>query len=92
MRKFLQPLLIGELAPEEPSQDGAQNVSRAWRRPSHLGGLGGMAIAAPAAVPQGDQGHGCLPAPPRQAVEGEPARSPSLLWAASPSTASVLTS
>lgn len=29
MRKFLQPLLIGELAPEEPSQDGPQNVSRA---------------------------------------------------------------
>ncbi|XP_048644929.1 fatty acid desaturase 3 isoform X2 [Marmota marmota marmota] len=26
VRKFLQPLLIGELAPEEPSQDGPQNV------------------------------------------------------------------
>ncbi|XP_003798782.1 fatty acid desaturase 3 [Otolemur garnettii] len=26
VRKFLQPLLIGELAPEEPSQDGAQNA------------------------------------------------------------------
>lgn len=26
VRKFLKPLLIGELAPEEPSQDGAQNV------------------------------------------------------------------
>lgn len=29
MRKFLQPLLIGELAPEEPSQDGPQDVSGA---------------------------------------------------------------
>lgn len=27
MRKFLQPLLIGELAPEEPSHDGPQDVS-----------------------------------------------------------------
>ncbi|KAB0389804.1 hypothetical protein E2I00_000540, partial [Balaenoptera physalus] len=26
VRKFLQPLLIGELAPEEPSQDGPQNA------------------------------------------------------------------
>uniref|UniRef100_A0ABK0LHB7 Fatty acid desaturase 3 n=1 Tax=Rattus norvegicus TaxID=10116 RepID=A0ABK0LHB7_RAT len=26
VRKFLKPLLIGELAPEEPSQDGAQNA------------------------------------------------------------------
>uniref|UniRef100_A0A8C5Y144 Fatty acid desaturase 3 n=1 Tax=Microcebus murinus TaxID=30608 RepID=A0A8C5Y144_MICMU len=26
VRKFLQPLLIGELAPEEPGQDGAQNA------------------------------------------------------------------
>ncbi|XP_057583599.1 fatty acid desaturase 3 isoform X2 [Hippopotamus amphibius kiboko] len=26
VRKFLQPLLIGELAPEEPSQDGLQNA------------------------------------------------------------------
>ncbi|XP_027387728.1 fatty acid desaturase 3 isoform X3 [Bos indicus] len=26
VRKFLQPLLIGELAPEEPSQDGPQNT------------------------------------------------------------------
>lgn len=26
VRKFLKPLLIGELAPEEPSQDGAQNT------------------------------------------------------------------
>ncbi|XP_047372881.1 fatty acid desaturase 3 isoform X2 [Sciurus carolinensis] len=37
VRKFLQPLLIGELAPEEPSQDGPQNVQliedfRALRR------------------------------------------------------------
>lgn len=29
VRKFMKPLLIGELAPEEPSQDGPQNVSRA---------------------------------------------------------------
>ncbi|KAF6103267.1 fatty acid desaturase 3 [Phyllostomus discolor] len=26
VRKFLQPLLIGQLAPEEPSQDGSQNA------------------------------------------------------------------
>ncbi|XP_060040467.1 fatty acid desaturase 3-like [Erinaceus europaeus] len=37
VRKFLYPLLIGELAPEEPSQDAAQNVQlmedfRALRR------------------------------------------------------------
>ncbi|XP_073073764.1 fatty acid desaturase 3 isoform X2 [Manis javanica] len=37
VRKFLQPLLIGELAPEEPSQDGPQNAQliedfRALRR------------------------------------------------------------
>lgn len=28
MRKFLKPLLIGELAPEEPSQDRGKNVSQ----------------------------------------------------------------
>lgn len=34
--KFLKPLLIGELAPEEPSQDHGKNVSRAC----NLGGGG----------------------------------------------------
>lgn len=29
VRKFLKPLLIGELAPEEPSQDRGKNVSQA---------------------------------------------------------------
>ena len=27
VRKFMKPLLIGELAPEEPSQDRGKNVS-----------------------------------------------------------------
>lgn len=27
VRKFMKPLLIGELAPEEPSQDHGKNVS-----------------------------------------------------------------
>lgn len=40
MRKFLKPLLIGELAPEEPSQDGAQNVRE------HLGALGALPVAS----------------------------------------------
>lgn len=28
VRKFMKPLLIGELAPEEPSQDRGKNVSQ----------------------------------------------------------------
>lgn len=44
MRKFLQPLLIGELAPEEPSQDGPQNVRRALvEAKPPVGGLEGIA-------------------------------------------------
>lgn len=41
VRKFLQPLLIGELAPEEPSQDGPQNVSG---RPDRVSNPEGRAL------------------------------------------------
>lgn len=40
MRKFLKPLLIGELAPEEPSQDGTQNVR------GQLEALGALPVAS----------------------------------------------
>lgn len=44
VRKFMKPLLIGELAPEEPSQDHSKNVSGTsqGRRGGFVGG-GGLA-------------------------------------------------
>lgn len=39
MRKFLKPLLIGELAPEEPSQDRGKNVSQTRPRGEGREGL-----------------------------------------------------
>lgn len=37
VRKFLKPLLIGELAPEEPSQDRGKNVSQTQSPPRKEG-------------------------------------------------------
>ena len=70
MRKFLQPLLIGELAPEEPSQDGPQNVSGApvEAKPPVRGPGGAGSIAGSNAIhitPGGTRvlGWVCLPFP-----------------------------
>ena len=45
VRKFMKPLLIGELAPEEPSQDHSKNVS--WASQGRRGGgfVGGGGLA-----------------------------------------------
>lgn len=72
MRKFLQPLLIGELAPEEPSQDGPQNVSGApvEAKPPVRGPGGAGSTAGSNAIhitPGGDPGPGLgLPSLPGQ--------------------------
>lgn len=40
--KFLKPLLIGELAPEEPSLDRGKSVSGTWREWDEAGWTGGV--------------------------------------------------
>lgn len=50
--KFLKPLLIGELAPEEPSLDRGKNVSRAC-----MVGWGLEEVGLERSLHPGDQGH-----------------------------------
>lgn len=69
MRKFLKPLLIGELAPEEPSQDGAQNVRE------QLEGLGTLPVASSSlfciTIGRCRVGLGLYPSPFGATVKGE---------------------
>ena len=89
MRKFLQPLLIGELAPEEPSQDGPQNVSRALVEAKPLvwgwknGGIAGNSFM----VCQPSRADSCWQSCRDACTSiswGTPGRPSSLLWALHP--------
>lgn len=89
MRKFLQPLLIGELAPEEPSQDGPQNVRRALvEAKPPVGGWRGwkaLPVAASFELSQGALGPRLgLPSLPGQTVVGRAVGTPAPAFAGGP--------